>query len=116
MIDHTAVIGQFKGRVLHAYGLIYAAWLAVSDFMVDMFHAENIAKCDYRWQPVAVGMGNGIIYRYMFDYLRRTLIRKGWIEPDKGAQPVELGNSDSTERECNRRTTMNSSGTSASSL
>ena len=44
MIDHTAVIGQFKGRVLHAYGLIYAAWLAVSDFMVDMFHAENIAK------------------------------------------------------------------------
>ena len=54
MIDHTAVIGQFKGRVLHAYGLIYAAWLAVSDFMVDMFHAENIAKLGYRWQPVAV--------------------------------------------------------------
>ena len=44
MIDQTAVFGQFKGRVLHAYGLIYAAWLAVSDFMVDMFHAENIAK------------------------------------------------------------------------
>ena len=51
MIDQTAVFGQFKGRVLHAYGLIYAAWLAVSDFMVDMFHAENIAKLGYRWQP-----------------------------------------------------------------
>ena len=48
MIDQTAVFGQFKGRVLHAYGLIYAAWLAVSDFMVDMFHAENIAKLGYR--------------------------------------------------------------------
>lgn len=58
MIDHTAVIGQFKGRVLHAYGLIYAAWLAVSDFMVDMFHAENIAKLGYRWQP-------GIILLYL---------------------------------------------------
>ena len=54
MIDQTAVFGQFKGRVLHAYGLIYAAWLAVSDFMVDMFHAENIAKWDYRWQPGTV--------------------------------------------------------------
>ena len=52
----------------------------------------------------------------MFDYIRRTLIRKGWIEPDKRIQPVELGNSDSTELDCNRRTTMNSSGTSASSL
>ena len=60
MIDQTAVFGQFKGRVLHAYGLIYDAWLAVSDFMVDMFHAENIAKLGYRWQPVAVEMGNGI--------------------------------------------------------
>lgn len=58
MIDHTVVIGQFKGRVLHAYGLIYAAWLAVSDFMVDMFHAENIAKLGYRWQP-------GIILLYL---------------------------------------------------
>ena len=44
MIVQTAALGQFKGRVLHAYGLIYAAWLAVSDFMVDMFHTENIAK------------------------------------------------------------------------
>ena len=58
MIDQTAVFGQFKGRVLHAYGLIYAAWLAVSDFMVDMFHAENIAKCGYQWQP-------GIILLYL---------------------------------------------------
>ena len=51
MIDQTAVFGQFKGRVLSADGLIYAAWLAVSDFMVDMFHATNIAKLGYRWQP-----------------------------------------------------------------
>ena len=58
MIDQTAVFGQFKGRVLHAYGLIYAAWLAVSDFMVDMFHAENIAKLGYRGQP-------GIIFLYL---------------------------------------------------
>ena len=58
MIDHTAVIGQFKGRVLHAYGLIYATWLAVSDFMVDMFHAENIAKLGYRWQPLSAAAGS----------------------------------------------------------
>lgn len=65
MIDHTAVIGQFKGRVLHAYGLIYAAWLAVSDFMVDMFHAENIAKLGYRWQPSTSS--------HQFDFLEATL-------------------------------------------
>lgn len=51
MINQAAVFGQFKGRVLPADGLIYTAWLAVSDFIVDMFHAENIAKMGYRWQP-----------------------------------------------------------------
>ena len=65
MIDQTAVFGQFKGRVLHAYGLIYAAWLAVSDFMVDMFHAENIAKLGYRWQPSTSS--------HQFDFLEATL-------------------------------------------
>ena len=44
MIDQAAVFGQFKGRVLPADGLIYAAWFAVSDFIVDMFHTENIAN------------------------------------------------------------------------
>ena len=77
MIDHTAVIGQFKGRVLHAYGLIYAAWLAVSDFMVDMFHAENIAKLGYRWQP-------GIIFAIFVGMSRKDyynlaqLKERGW--------------------------------------
>lgn len=52
MIDQAAVFGQFKSRVLPADGLIYAAWFAISDFMVDMFHTENIANWDYRWQPV----------------------------------------------------------------
>ena len=44
MINQAVVFGQFKGRVLPADGLIYATWLAVSDFIVDMFHTENIAK------------------------------------------------------------------------
>lgn len=65
MIDQTAVFGQFKGRVLSADGLIYAAWLAVSDFMVDMFHAENIAKLGYRWQPSTSS--------HQFDFLEATL-------------------------------------------
>lgn len=52
MINQATVFGQFKGRVLPADGLIYATWLAVSDFMADVFHTENIANLDYRWQPV----------------------------------------------------------------
>lgn len=58
MINQAVVFGQFKGRVLPADGLIYTAWFAVSDFIVDMFHAENIAKLGYRWQP-------GIIFLYL---------------------------------------------------
>jgi hypothetical protein len=54
MINQVAVCGHFKGGVLPADGLIYATWLAVSDFIVDMFHATNVAKMGYRWQPVAV--------------------------------------------------------------
>lgn len=49
MINQAVVFGQFKGGVLPADGLIYATWLAVSDFIVDMFHAENIAKMGHRW-------------------------------------------------------------------
>ena len=44
MINQAVVFGQFKVRVLPANGLIHTAWLAVSDFIVDMFHAENIAN------------------------------------------------------------------------
>ena len=58
MINQSVVFGHFKGRVLPADGLIYATWLAVSDFTVDMFHTENIAKYGYRWQP-------GIILLYL---------------------------------------------------
>lgn len=60
MINQAVVFGHFKSRVLPADGLIYTAWLVVSDFIVDMFHAENIANWGNRWQPVAVGIGNVI--------------------------------------------------------
>ena len=60
MINQAVVFGQFKVRVLPADGLVYTAWLAVSDFIVVMFHATNIAIWGYRWQPVAVGMENDI--------------------------------------------------------
>lgn len=46
MINQSVVFGQFKGRVLPADGLIYTACLSVSDFIVVMFHTENIANCD----------------------------------------------------------------------
>lgn len=44
MINQAVVFGHFKGRVLPADGLIYAAWFAISDFMADVFHATNIAN------------------------------------------------------------------------
>lgn len=55
MINQSVVFGQFKGRVLPADGLIYTACLSVSDFIVVMFHTENIANCDTggnRWRLV----------------------------------------------------------------
>lgn len=54
MINQAVVFGQFKVRVLPADGLVYTAWLAVSDSIVVMFHATNIAIWGYRWQQVAV--------------------------------------------------------------
>lgn len=61
MINQAVVFGQFKGGVLPANGLINTAWLAVSDFIVDMFHAENIANWGYRWQPSTSNHQFGIV-------------------------------------------------------
>ena len=77
MINQAGVFGHFKGRVLPADGLIYAAWFAVSDFMVDTFHTENIVKWGYRRQP-------GIIFAIFVcmsrkDYYNLTQLKeRGW--------------------------------------
>ena len=56
---------------------IYAAWLAVSDFMVDMFHAENIAKYIEKGSLVAV-QGNLRIDRYTDKQGNKRTYTKVW--------------------------------------